>query len=178
MRVFIGIPLPSHVKETIQSIKPMIEPNIRKGRWTRLDNLHITLVFIGEVSTDDIESISILMDQTLHQQSRFPISMADIGMFNKGQHSIVWLGINQGREHLRHLSSVLKHELKSHHYSFDEKPLVPHLTLVRQATLANDLNIPKFESEIGWDVEEIHLYLSHQVDGVLTYQPLHTIHLK
>lgn len=178
MRIFIGIAIPESVKEYIESIKPNLDNLLLKGRWTRIDNLHVTLAFLGEVPPDQIDLLSHILENTLIHQARFTLGLSDIGFFDKGNQSIVWLGIDQGKEHLRHLSKIIKYELNQHRFPYDNKPMIPHLTFVRQASIKKEVSVPKIRQDILWKVEHIHLYLSHQKEGLLTYEPLYTIPLK
>ncbi|RJX24093.1 MAG: RNA 2',3'-cyclic phosphodiesterase [Acholeplasma sp.] len=178
MRVFIGIEFPEQFKGSVESLKSEIESQLIKGRFSRIENLHLTLVFIGEITVDQVEPLGHMLDQVLATQKCFEMSIDELGTFSKGEQSIVWLGINKGKEHLFHLSQLLKKELSSRHYTYDIKPLKPHLTLVRQAKLVQDYVFPVVSFLQRWKVEKIHLYLSHQVNGILTYEPLHTTHLK
>lgn len=178
MRVFIGIEFPKSLMNDFAYLKTMLEPQLIKGRWTRVENLHLTLVFIGDVSQDQVETLGMILDQVLANQHAFELTFAELGTFPKGQQTILWLGLLDENKLLTNLSNKLRRELSNRHIDFDHKPLKPHLTLVRQATLQSDVILPHVSINQPWYVDKLHVYLSHQVNGILTYEPLHTVYLK
>ena len=63
----------------------------------------------------------------------FSVTIDRVGYFRQGrQRGVVWAG-GDAPESLEHLSRDLREALKARQVSFDEKPLVPHVTLLRDA---------------------------------------------
>jgi len=48
MRLFLGLPIPSELTQALTRLAQAIE--LPKGRRTAPENLHLTLVFLGEVA--------------------------------------------------------------------------------------------------------------------------------
>ena len=55
-RLFIGIPLPNLFGQTLQKVKER-NSGIKKIRWTPLQNLHVTLHFLGNTKVAKINGI-------------------------------------------------------------------------------------------------------------------------
>lgn len=178
MRVFIGIPVPQEIKNKIDESKSKLDQVIIKGKWSTIDNLHLTLVFIGDINEDRIGLLSDILDKSLTDLPAFELSFGELGSFAKGNQFIVWLGIHHDHHALFHISRILKTEFKKTHFPYDNKPLKPHVTLVRQASIDTLQTLPRLNINLTWKVDQIHLYQSHQVEGRLTYTSLHHVKLK
>ena len=48
MRLFIAIRLDRHIRDGLESIQLYLRDNGIKGNFTKIENLHLTLAFIGE----------------------------------------------------------------------------------------------------------------------------------
>lgn len=57
MRLFIGIKIDDKAKKKINSYFNLLYENKVTGNYTKISNLHMTLVFIGEISEDKVEVI-------------------------------------------------------------------------------------------------------------------------
>ena len=54
MRTFIAIRFDEAIKEKITEVQDKLRDAAEKGHFTDRDNLHLTLIFLGEVSPNDI----------------------------------------------------------------------------------------------------------------------------
>ena len=91
MRAFISIKFPPKILMQIKSIQEAL-PEF-SGKKTELKNLHLTLKFLGEVSSEDIEKIKLRLRKINY--NKFGAEIKDCGFFDKGQEGrgILWLGI-------------------------------------------------------------------------------------
>jgi len=58
MRAFIAIVLPSGIKGAVSKIQGELKTTLPKISWTKPDNLHITLKFLGEISPQQLSNIT------------------------------------------------------------------------------------------------------------------------
>jgi len=99
------------------------------GRMMRRDNLHLTLVFLGNVARQKIPQL-----EALAQRQRGVSFSLEFGTAGYWRHNrIVWAAPVAAPEPLSNLVAVLERELKSEGFSFDRRPYVPHITLLRNA---------------------------------------------
>ena len=54
MRTFLAINLQDNVKEELIGIQEQLKSRMQGIRWVNIQNLHITLKFLGEINTDTI----------------------------------------------------------------------------------------------------------------------------
>ena len=52
VRAFLAIPLPWQLQESIRVIQTELQASIAAARWTRAENLHLTLHFFAKIDLD------------------------------------------------------------------------------------------------------------------------------
>ena len=63
MRLFIGLNLPKKERQRIQSATQLLREEDFPLRWIGLENFHITMKFLGEVSSERVEQIEETMSE-------------------------------------------------------------------------------------------------------------------
>ena len=94
-----------------------------RGNFTRLENMHLTLAFIGEYS--DLDYVREVIDSIVI--APFDISLSGMGDFG----SLWWVGIEKN-DKLEVLAKILRRKLAEADIPFDKKRFSPHITLVRR----------------------------------------------
>ncbi len=95
-RVFISIELPEYIKKEILKIQKEIDKlGLIKGKFTELENLHLTLKFLGEIS--DVEIIAVKEHLQNMKFDPFYLEIDHIGVFSEDFIKIIWLGVRQGK---------------------------------------------------------------------------------
>ena len=89
-RVFIAINLPEGVKKKLASHKDKW-PEL-PARWTKEDNLHITLEFLGYVSDEEILEILKTAEETASKHASFEVKLNKIcyGPLGKMPPRMIW----------------------------------------------------------------------------------------
>lgn len=134
MRIFISIEIPKEIKEEIVKIQDSLKKqNLFKGKFTKKENLHLTLKFLGEVETNKIENIKNKLEKISFKQ--FYTQIDHIGLFSEKFIRIVWLGFS-GKE-----ITELQKEIDEILYPDFEKEnrFMGHLTIARVKDV-NDRN--------------------------------------
>jgi 2'-5' RNA ligase len=133
-RVFIAINLPEDIKNELISYQEKW-PEL-PIRWTRKDNLHITLVFIGSVNDEGIPGICQAVKEAAGRHEPFSINFKKIcyGPPGKIPPRMVWVEGEKSKE-LADLRDDLENSLlKSSGQKYQEiksQPFSPHVTLGR-----------------------------------------------
>ena len=177
MRAFIGIPFSVEVKQYLEGIKKEILDNSIKANPSRMENFHLTLLFLGEINEKEQIDIESALD-SLEDIKPFDIVLGKPGTFNKGKESILWVGINEGFDDLKQLHKEVVRLVNDQGFDFPSNQYKPHITLARRVLFEDEFNIMKIKIKpIVVKVDKVHLYESHQINGVLTYTPRKTINL-
>ncbi len=126
-RLFLAIKLPIEIKEAILSdLKPYgSDYEFKNVRWTLPENLHITLLFLGNVQ--DLDLLTSRVQKICHQTEPFELLYKHITFAPSQRRSrMIWLEFHEN-EAFFCLAKKLASELK---ISLPEV-LRPHITLAR-----------------------------------------------
>ena len=132
-RIFIAVNLPQEIKNKLLSYQRQWQD--LPVRWTKSDNLHITLVFIGYVGEDELLEICKLCRQIAKEHKVFNINLEKIllGPPNRPPR-MIWAEGEKSQE-LSGLKNDLEKSLLNSAgkgYRWQElRALRPHITLAR-----------------------------------------------
>ncbi len=109
-------------------------------KWVEPDNLHVTLVFLGEVEDRELLKVCRITEECARKQRSTPLSVEKLGCFpNFRRPRIVWVGIGDGSQTLSDLHEDLESQFSDLGYRREERRYTPHMTLGRVKTeLSND----------------------------------------
>ena len=172
MRLFISVNFDNETKKRLKSAVDSLSKNATHGNYSREENLHITLAFLGECDRGDLKRIRDCMDAV--PAGGFEISIDRAGTFGRKDDQIFWVGAAPSDE-LFSVQRELVSALCSAGFEPDMKPFRPHITLARRFVPASGFSVIKFEEEflpISFRVEKISLMQSSRIGGVLTYTEL------
>lgn len=93
MRLFLAIQLEEEIKRPLSYAVEVLRTFARKGSFTRKENLHLTLVFLGE--TWQVEQAKQAMDQVAAQP--FVLYFGGVGTFRRDGGDI-WPHLTLGRQ--------------------------------------------------------------------------------
>src|SRR6185295_14777314 len=92
-RVFCAVELPTEVRkqleEHILKLRAAI-PDVAAS-WSRVENIHLTLKFFGNVNADRIEAISAAIDRAVKDIAPFDIGVGKTGTFRA---QVLWIGVS------------------------------------------------------------------------------------
>jgi 2'-5' RNA ligase len=172
MRIFLAIEFPSDIKEVIFNVQQKLRPSIQKGNFTRLDNFHLTLQFIGEVDQAGLNKIFQATEQIKNIQP-FDLSLGNIGTFPKKNGEILWLGIEKSSQ-LGVLYSKLSESLSKFGFNDAQSTYSPHITLGRGIKFNNNVSLNNLTSipDTRFIVSSFSVMESLRVNDILTYRAL------
>lgn len=174
MKLFIAITLQDPMKEEISNTIEQLKTLVKRGRFTRKENLHLTLVFLGE--TNRIDEVKQGMTEAVLYASggAFQMVLEGLGYFRRREGDIYWLGIKEEPALFRIQRELVK-ALNQRGFSIEERKFKPHLTLGRRVIVESEYQ--KIESDIpnktlSMEVSNVSLMKSENINGVLTYTEL------
>lgn len=113
------------------------------------------------------------VDLVAEQNKSFKMNMDKIGKFEKGNKSIVWVGIERNLQ-LEKINKDLEQILSQWGYEKEKRTFKPHITIGRQVVIKEKENISQIPVSKTTVVYKISLMESTRVEGILTYLPLHS----
>ena len=121
MRAFISIDVSEKVKEEIRKIQSQLPEFI--GKKTELENLHLTLKFLGEVSDEQVEKIKEKLKEIKFK--KFETKIDEIGVFSERFIRIIWIHLKNCEKLQVEVDNALKSLFPK------EKRFMSHLTIAR-----------------------------------------------
>lgn len=92
IRVFIAIEFPDEVIKEVARIQGCLKNWKFTGKMTELENLHLTLKFLGEIDENKLEGVKVKLREINFEG--FEAKLGKIGAFHyKGNPKIVWIKI-------------------------------------------------------------------------------------
>ncbi|MBQ4177032.1 MAG: RNA 2',3'-cyclic phosphodiesterase [Lachnospiraceae bacterium] len=157
MRLFAAIQLSDECKRSLTGMMHELKKQGVKGSYVPVQNLHLTLAFIGE--TDDPGAVKDALKNV--SVKPFRLAMTQPGVFG----DILWMGV-KGNQGLSGAAKAVRDALEEAGISYDRKKFEPHITLVRKVS-GNWKNaaVPKGEMM----VKKISLMKSSVRDGKRVY---------
>ena len=157
MRLFVAIPLPDEMKTSLVGLMHALKKAGVKGNYVPVQNLHLTLAFIGAV-----ESAAAVKDALRTVSFKpFRLSLTELGNFS----DLLWVGV-KGNQGLSAAAKAVRDALDAAGIDYDRKKFTPHITLIRKAAGRwQQAAAPKGDSM----VQKISLMKSGQRNGKQVY---------
>ena len=162
MRLFVAIPLGEAMRDAVCEAQAAFRRAGVRGNYTKRENLHLTLAFIGEYP--DPDRVLDALDSVTFEP--FELKLQGIGAFGD-----LWWAWLQASPPLAACVKSLRHVLADAGIPFDRKRFSPHVTLVRRA--ACDRGMPGiWVASAGMRVDHIALMRSDRGRDGMIYTEL------
>jgi len=147
-RLFFALWPDDETRKQLQAVMQSIPPNI--GRAVPLENLHITLAFLGQVNEEITKGLEAAANRIRTQ--KFELKLDTIGCWRKS--GILWLAPADIPEKLGLLVSRVNEVSAASGITLDGRPFKPHIALARKAGMPPERDqIPS----VIWQVESFTL---------------------
>ena len=160
MRLFVAIQLSDDMKDSIEGVQDEFYDQGVKGNYTIRENMHLTLVFIGEYGDPDrvldaLESVKF---------APFDMTLKRVGNFT----DLWWAGISDNKD-LNDLVKGIRHALAESGIPFDRKRFMPHITFLRKPVYTGSDNLSTNLKPTTMRVDHISLMLSTRGKNGMIY---------
>jgi 2'-5' RNA ligase len=141
-------------------------------------NFHFTLIFLGEISDHDVDSIKERM--AAFQFEPFTITYTGIGAFpNAANARVIWVGVDpEGVQKLTSLAVEVEAKMSDLGFKAD-KPFSAHMTFLRakgRPLRATEISSKYQERTFGSDrIDKVHLKKSELTPSGPIYSDVYTI---
>lgn len=141
-RVFCAVKLPEQVRERLQDHVLRLRKEVpdATASWSRVENIHLTLKFFGNVGVDRIPVIAEAASRTVREFSAFRIVVGNTGVFPKPSRAqVLWIGVNDPSGKLSAVQKRFDDECLADGFSKEDRAYRPHLTIARLRNPARHL---------------------------------------
>ena len=130
LRSFIAIPLTDPARTAVVEYLEHLRATVGGVAWTRAENLHLTLKFLGDVAVARLPSLTERLRPVVAAQRSFTLRVVGVGAFpNLARPRALWVGVVSPALHpLVHAVEVA---CVAEGFEPERRPPHPHVTLGR-----------------------------------------------
>jgi 2'-5' RNA ligase len=179
LRTFIAVDIGKVIRDRAIALQETLAQSSPDVKWVEPENLHVTLLFLGEVDDRQVPTVCRVVAEHTGQHVQFPMTLERVGCFpNLRRPRILWIGVGEGTQELCALHDSLEPPLMELGcYRREERKYTPHITLGRVRserppdTLAADL-----QKHAGWRGGEVNVREIQVMSSELTPKgPIYTV---
>ena len=133
MRLFVALEIGSAAQARVSEEQERLAASMRGAslRWVKREQLHLTLVFIGEVPDERATRIVEAMRVPL-MHPPFTFALGGIGAFPpRGAPRALWIGVKTGADSIVRVQAEVADRLGALGVEREPRPFSPHLTVAR-----------------------------------------------
>ncbi len=148
-RTFVAVELDPTIAQRASAVITRLKPYMPNARWVENENLHLTLLFLGELSDQELAEACSQVDWVARANHPFSVRVAGLGAFpSLSKPKTLWLGATEGGDSMMRIHSDLQEAVGHLMSKADNLPFIPHLTLARLARGPSGLS-PRFAEVIA-----------------------------
>ena len=181
MRCFIAIDARS------EKLEPLLNrlSSLPGVKAVEPENLHITLKFLGEISRDKAQQVTLAMERALHNMEPFSYSIRGVGAFPSLNYiRVIYAGVDAGEDRILEMQRRIEAELEKIGFKMEKRAFVPHITLARVKIPRKKAQLQRFIQEFkGGSFGEIEVDSVSLMESILKpsgpeYRPVFTLQLQ
>lgn len=129
-RSFIALETPEAVHKSLVERLLYLKTN-RGVNWVKEQNLHLTLLFLGDVESTRIPVLEKILTEHAARQEAFPLALKGLELFPAKAPRLIWASLESQDDALFRWHKDLLKAVRGEGFEPDVKPLRLHITLGR-----------------------------------------------
>ena len=185
IRSFVAIEISDGVREALKALQQDLKKAGARVGWVAPENIHLTLVFLGDVFRSQIEPLAKSLDEVAARTASFSYDVAGSGFFGSPRAPrVLWAGVKEQGNAVTGLQARVEAAVRGLGMKTEERDFHPHLTLGRVRTrdrvdeLTSRLASATNATYGSVDVHRLLLMQSHLEHQGVRYTVLHESALK
>lgn len=133
-RLFVAVPVPEEVKARVVVARDELRAKLppHAATWTRPENMHLTLRFLGNVDASKVESLAASLTRAVSGFGPLPLISERLGCFPDLRYPrVVWAWVYDDAERLAQLQQRVAQATDAFTQEPAESRFVGHITLAR-----------------------------------------------
>ena len=137
MRCFVAVNIEDSLKKEIGSAISGLTSGRWDVKWVPVENLHITLKFLGDAADDAVQEIKDHLAAISERHGPFEVKLHGVGVFpDRRRPRVVWIDL-PNPDKLKTLQEEVEHSLVSIGFDKEDRSFSPHLTIGRIRALGD-----------------------------------------
>ena len=169
--MFIAITFPAEIKVAIADVRNTLKESAFRGNFTYDENLHLTLVFLGECDEKQVEAVKTVMNDV--HVPEVTLKLDRVGCFRRDGGETWWIGIEENKL-LSGLQANLSNRFIQKGFVIESRKYLPHVTIGREIRLQANFVPPKV-LKLSFKVTSMELMKSERMNGKLKYTQIFKI---
>jgi 2'-5' RNA ligase len=150
LRSFIAVEIPAEIHRAITRSTASLQKALPTPlvRWVEPQNIHLTLIFLGDVSPVNLELLAEALKVELTSHESFSMSVGGLGAFPSSHRPrIVWVGL-EAPAALTTLQHGVETVAARIGYIPEERPFSPHLTIGRVGQSLTRIDLARIKAAL------------------------------
>jgi 2'-5' RNA ligase len=132
IRTFIAVDPGKPIRDRLLALQETLARTETEVKWVEAANLHVTLLFLGEVDDREVHHVCQMVADGVQQRPAFSMTVERVGCFPTPRRPrVVWAGVGEGTQPLCAIHDTLEEPLTELGYRREERRYTPHITLGR-----------------------------------------------
>jgi 2'-5' RNA ligase len=151
-RTFVAVDLGKAIRDRAVALQETLARAGTDVKWVEPENLHVTLLFLGEVDEREVHKVCGIVADCAGQFPAFPMAVVTAGCFGDPRRPrTLWVGVGDGTDQLCAIHDALETPLLDLGYRREERRYTPHITLGRvKSNRPNDQLAAALAKHAGW----------------------------
>lgn len=146
-RAFLAIDFADNIRYDLtqfqKQLKLQLELHLLK--WTKPENLHITMRFLGNITPDQYDKITSSLADSLLDIEPFILSLTELIIFPNSKRPVALALKPEPLAPLLQLNQLIEQAVIKHGIKPESRPFLPHLTLAK-IKHRRDLELPQIKT--------------------------------
>jgi RNA 2',3'-cyclic 3'-phosphodiesterase len=184
IRTFLAIDLPESYLAGLTAVQDYLKKSGADVRWTNVSSIHLTLKFFGDISEDQVETITAAASVITGATPAFSLKGQGAGTFPSPKSPrVIWLGLAGQTDILARLVQDLEQAFAPLGFPPENRKFTAHLTLGRVRSSQGREALGRFLQSVplpdftDFQVEQLVLYRSTLRPQGALYTPLQKLAL-
>lgn len=184
-RLFVAVSLSEPVRQWLTALQQDLKQHTLPVRWVAPANIHLTLTFLGDTDSRQVQSIGEVLVTTGQGVRSMQLQANGLGVFPRLNNArVLWAGLKGDVFALAMLKKAIDSGLKGLDLGFEtneQRSFRPHLTLGRfrhkiaTQKLADVIRVLGQQQPVSFEVDRFHLFKSTLKPQGAVYTKLKTV---
>lgn len=132
-RTFIAVDVEPFTRDRLAGLQEQLAAATEGVKWVETSNLHLTLLFLGEVDSREVPALCRAVDSVASTTAPFVYTLTGLGAFPTPRRPRTLIAkVGEGAEELKAIHAALEAPLlELGCYRREERPFNPHVTIGR-----------------------------------------------